>query len=166
MPYSDRFIDTDNLLSHLSTVVPTITDPALLSRYAGFLSVSAITVYELAIKDIFNEFAKKKNKSFGNFVEKHFSKINGRISLDDLRGQHIKPFGEKYLKQFDNKIIAEELNTLTTSKISMKESYKNLITCRHQFVHGGAPTLTYKEVVDNYQYGKQVIECLNLAMYR
>jgi hypothetical protein len=166
MPYTDRFIDTDNLLGHLNTVVTSVTDSTVLSSYAGFLSVSAITVYELAIKDIFNEFAIKKNKSFGNFVEKHFGKINGRILLDDLRGQHIKPFGDKYLRQFDNKLITKEANILISSRVSMKECYKNLIICRHKFVHGGSPTLTYNEVVNFYQYGKGVIECLNLAMKR
>ena len=57
MSYTDRFIATDNLISHLNTIVGTITDPAIQANYAGFLSVSSVTVYELAIKDIFNEFA-------------------------------------------------------------------------------------------------------------
>lgn len=43
----------DNLIAHLNTVVTSISDPFLASRYAGFVSVAAATVYELAIKEIF-----------------------------------------------------------------------------------------------------------------
>ena len=81
MPYTDKFIATDNLIIHLSSVVSTITDATVLASYAGFLSVSAVTDYELAIKDIFNEFASKKNKVFGSFVQSHFKRINGKIKI-------------------------------------------------------------------------------------
>lgn len=60
MIYSDRFVATDNLITHLSAIIATITDPQIQASYAGFLSVSAITVYELAIKDIFSGFGKRK----------------------------------------------------------------------------------------------------------
>jgi hypothetical protein len=77
---------------------------AIQADYAGFLSVSGVTVFELAIKDIFIEFALKKNKVFGTFIDSHFEKINGRIKLDDLKKSHIKQFGEKYLKKFNKKL--------------------------------------------------------------
>ena len=99
MPYSNRFISTDNLITHLSSVVSTITDAAVLANYAGFLSVSAVTVYELAIRDIFCDFASKKHTVFGSFVENHFRRINGRIKIKSLRDEHVKQFGEKYSKQ-------------------------------------------------------------------
>jgi RiboL-PSP-HEPN len=167
MPYTDKFIPADNLVAHLTPVVPTIiVNPAISSAYAGFLSVSAVTVYELAIKDIFNDFSKKKHKVFGEFTEKYFLKINGRIKLDDLRGQHIKLFGSKYLTKFDSLLGTKQTATLAASHVSIRDNYNNLITCRHEFVHAGNPTLSITEVIDCYTTGKEVLHVLNNAMKR
>ena len=166
MPYINRFNSTDNLIVHLGAFITTISDAAILASYAGFLSVSAVTVYELAIKDIFNEFAIKKNKVFGSFVENHFGRINGRISIDDLKNQHIVQFGEKYLKTFQKKLQEKEDSNWNTLHVSIKTMYKDLIQCRHNFVHKGSPTLTINEVINYYEYGKEVIHCLNDIMKR
>lgn len=166
MPYTDRFIATDNLIVHLSSVIGSITDASILASYAGFLSVSAVTVYELAIKDIFNEFAKKKNKVFGSFIENHFGRINGRIKLNELKDQHVKRFGDKYFKRFQKKLDEKENLNLISFHVSIEALYTNLIQCRHDFVHKGAPTLTVNEVISSYNFGKEVIHSLNEAMKR
>jgi hypothetical protein len=166
MSYQNRFVSTDNLIAHLNPFVNTITDAAIKANYAGFLSVSAVTVYELAIKDIFIEFAQKKNYVFGNFIEKHFSSINGRIKIDDLKGQHIKPFGTKYLDKFEVKLKSREKIIFNTSRKNVRADYSNLIICRHKYVHGGSPTLTFQEVLDSYQIGKDVIHSLYETMQR
>lgn len=166
MAYLDRFITTDNLIAHLSPVVNRITDEATKSNYAGFLSVSAVTVYELAIKDIFSEFATRKNSVFGSFVVKYISSLNGRIKLDDLRGQYIKPFGNKYLDRFEKKLKVREKTVFIMSKKNVRTDYSNLIICRHKYVHAGNSTLTFQEVLDNYQIGKEVIHSLYEAMQR
>jgi hypothetical protein len=69
----------------LVAFVPTLANKQMKSKYAGFLSASTVTVCELAIKDIFVEFAEKKNPVFGTFVEKYFNQINGRIRIDDVK---------------------------------------------------------------------------------
>lgn len=166
MAYQDRFIATDNLIAHLNPIVSTIADSATKSNYAGFLSVSAVTVYELAIKDIFIEFATRKNGVFGNFIEKHFTSINGRIKLEDLKGQHIKPFGIKYLDKFEKKLKVREQVIFARSTKNVRSDYSNLILCRHKYVHVGYPTLTFQEVLDNYQTGKEVIHSLYDTMQR
>lgn len=166
MAYQDRFITTDNLIAHLSPIVTGITDTSIKSNYAGFLSVSAVTVYELAIKDIFTEFASKKNTVFGEFIEKHFASINGRIKLDDLKGQHIKPFGTKYLEKFERKLTLRERIIFTTMRKNVRSDYSNLIICRHKYVHAGNPTLTFQEVLDNYETGKEVVHSLYETMQR
>lgn len=166
MLYTDRFIATDNLISHLRTIIPTITDTAILADYAGFLSVSSVTVYELAIKDIFIEFASKKHNVFGTVIEKHFERLNGRIQIESLRGEHIKIFGDKYLNKFKHKLKSKESIFLSTSKISISTCYGNIITCRHKYVHGGTPTLTMNEVIHCFNNGKEVIHCLNETMKR
>ena len=166
MAYQDRFIATDNLIAHLTPIVSGITDSATKSIYAGFLSVSAITVYELAIKDIFSDFSSKKNIVFGSFVEKYFAGLNGRIKLEDLKGQHIKPFGIKYLEKFEKKLKIREQAFFAATRKNVRSDYSNLILCRHKFVHAGNPTLTFLEVLDNYQTGKEVIHSLYEAMQR
>jgi hypothetical protein len=60
MPYVDQFQLADDYLAHLDAVIVQITDPFIKSRYTGFLAVSAVTVYELAIKSIFIDFAHRK----------------------------------------------------------------------------------------------------------
>lgn len=166
MPYTDRFTATDNLILHLSTFVHTIPDPAIQANYAGFLSVSSVTVFELAIKDIFIEFASSKNKVLGTVINKYFEKLNGRIQLADLRGTHIKLFGEKYLKKFDKKLKIKDNIFFASHRVIISTEYSNLITCRHQYVHKGSPTLSISEVINYYLHGKEVIQCLSEAMRR
>jgi hypothetical protein len=166
MPYSDKFRTTDNLISHLTTFIGSITDPAIQANYAGFLSVSSVTVFELAIKEIFVEFAYNKHKVLGTVINKHFVKINGRIKISELRGSHIKLFGDKYLKRFDKKLKTKEDFFLGSSRISIIADYGNLITCRHEFVHKGVPTLTIYEVMRCYNNGKEILKCLSETMRR
>lgn len=166
MPYTNRFIATDNVIANLTPNLSTISNPAILASYAGFLSVSSITVYELAIKDIFSDFATKKHVVFGHFVEKYLSRINGRIQLNDLKSNQIKPFGTRYLQRFEQSINSKETHYLMTVGKSLQSSYGNLIICRHEFVHQGNPTLTIKEVIDNYYLGKEIIHSLFDSMKR
>jgi|SRR5690606_21474295 len=166
MSYTNRFDSTDTLILHLIPYVNSLTDTSIKANYTGFLSVSAVTVYELAIKDIFRSFAEKKHIVFGDFVQKHFSSINGRIKLQDLKSNHISPFGEKYLKKFETRLSFKEKNILIHQKKDLRSSYTNLILCRHKFVHVGYPTLTFQEVIDSYLIGKDVIHSLNEAMQR
>jgi hypothetical protein len=166
MHYTDRFIATDKLIAHLKTVIGTITDTAIKANYAGFLSVSGVTVYELAIKDIFNEFASKKHKVFGTVIEKHFEKLNGKIKIEHLKGEHVKLFGDKYLERFSLMLKRKENSIMSTSRISISANYGNLILCRHKYVHAGYPTLTIDEVIDCYKNGQEVIHCLYEVMKR
>lgn len=166
MSYLNRFVSTDDLVNHLQPVVTAIPDESLKSKYAGFLAVNAVTVYELVIKDIFKEFSSKKNPVFGVFIEKYFGQINGRIILKDLKSQHIKSFGDKYLEKFEKKLTLREKNILISFGKDVRSSYSNLIICRHKYVHVGAPTLTFTEVVENYNIGKEVIHSLYEAMQR
>lgn len=166
MPYRDRFISTEVLIPHLTTVTSTITDAGLIANYSGFLSVSAVTVFELAIKDIFELFAKKKHATFGFYIQLHFEKISGKIKLDSLRKDHIKSFGDRYVLKFNNELDNRENAIFASEHISIKNCYSNLIVCRHSYVHLGNPTLTFSEVVLNYDKGKEVIHSLDVAMRR
>ena len=112
MDYKDHFALADDYLAHVDSVIGTISDPFIKSRYTGFLAVSAVTVYELAIKAIFIKFAEQKHRVLGNFAGAYFERINGRIKADVVKGEYIKKFGEKYVKRFERTLDSKEREIL------------------------------------------------------
>lgn len=167
MAYTDNFILADDIIAHLDPLVRNINDPFIQSRYAGFITIAAVTVYELCIKDIFSDFANKKHNIFGNFVDGYFDRISGRIKLEDIKKEYLKKFGEKYLNRFKRYTKNAENICLRYYGKSMLSSYGNLILWRHSFVHEGkAPPATYSEVIKSYEIGKNVIIVLDNTMYR
>lgn len=168
MAYSNHFKLADDIIAHLDPFVRNINDPFLQSRYVGFIAIAAVTVYELCIKDIFCDFAKKKHNIFGNFVEGYFDRISGRIKLDNIKNEYLKKFGDRYLKRFKRYTKAAEDICLKDYGKSMLSSYGNIIIWRHTFVHEGEIplTATYDEVTKSYEIGKNVIIVLENTMYR
>lgn len=167
MTYKDHFRLADDIITHVNTVISDIKDPFISSRYIGFISVSAVTVYELAIKEIFCEFANQQHEILGSFVLKHFERINGQIKLDKIKRDYIPRFGQKYVDKFQEKIDECEDNNLKTLKRSIKSSYHNIIEWRNQFAHEGEipTTPTYEETTNSYFAGKEVIDCLFKTMH-
>ncbi|MDE0040679.1 MAG: hypothetical protein OXT74_01475, partial [Candidatus Poribacteria bacterium] len=89
MAYSDNFLHADEVVYHLNGVVPNISDSTLRGKYVGFIAVASVTVYELAIRDIFIEFSRKKHRVFGHYIEEEFRRINGRIMLNDIKKRYL-----------------------------------------------------------------------------
>ena len=168
MPYTSNFKHADDIIAHLNTVVPLLTDPILRVKYVGFVAVAAVTVYEMAIKSIFIDFAKKKHKVLGNFTEAFFERINGRVKVEHIREDYIIRFGEIYLKRFDVKLEQCSNDYLRTHGKDIKSSYSNLITWRNDFAHEGIlrTTATYPEAIQAYEDGKEIIRCLAETMTR
>jgi len=166
MAYTNHYQLADDVIAHLNTIVPTITNPFLVSRYAGFVTVVSVTVYELAIKEIFIDFGEKKHKVLGEFTRGYFDRINGRIRINTIRNDYIPRFGEKYVKRFNKKIKKAEEQGLRNLRISISANYGNIITWRNDFAHEGVvpATVTYGEVAQAYEYGKEVIKCLAETM--
>ena len=156
------------MIAHLDTVMRGVTDPLISSHYVGFVAVAAVTVYELAIKDIFVEFSQKKHKVFGAYARSTFDRMNGRIKLSALRGEHIAKFGQRYKDRFDGKLELAEKVSLKANGTSLKSSYENVIVWRHSFAHAGVvpASATYNDVTSAYQNGKGVIDCLAQTMTR
>lgn len=168
MAYTDRFALVEDYLAHLDPMMAGIADPFVQGRYIGFIATSAVTVYELAIKDIFYAFADKKHVVLGDVTRARFFRLNGKIKLDDLKKDHVKMFGDKYRQRFLRKLDEFDLAYIRQHGLSPKTAYSNIITWRHQFVHEGIhPTTTnYAEMKEHYEAGKQIIHCLNKTMYR
>lgn len=168
MSYVEHFHLVDGLTPHLDTIVTSALDPVLTTKYVGFLCVSAVTVMELAVRDILVQFATRKHKVFGAFCGDLYERMNGRITLDDLRGTHVKRFGDRYTKKFSSLLEDAERRELAASGRSIKSSYGNLVTWRHSFAHQGIlpPNASYAEAKQGFELGKQVLSCLDKAMHR
>lgn len=168
MPYSYHFQLADDYIAHLDAVMGSISDPFIKSRYVGFLSVSAVTVYELAIKTIFAEFAEKKHKVLRNFTLAYFERINGRIKTKVIKEDYVAKYGNKYVKQFEKYLKIKETEILRAEGASISAAYGNIVTWRNQFAHEGTvpTTATYEEVKKAYYLGKHIIDCLAAAMRR
>jgi RiboL-PSP-HEPN len=168
MPYTDHFRLADDLVAHLDLMLPNITDPFLMSRYIGMVAVAGVTSYEMAVREIFCDFADAKHLILGNFTRTYFERLNGKVKYRHLHEEYARRFGEKYQSRIKKRMRDTERQFLQTQKRSVLSSYGNLITWRHLFVHQGVlPTnATYKEAVESYELGKQVIHCLAGCMKR
>jgi len=134
----------------------------------GFVTVAAVCVYEMAIKDIFNAFATKKHPVLGNFTRENFDKINGRVKYRAIREDYIPLFGTKYSAKFSKAIRKRSDEFLRLNGRDIVSSYNNVVTWRNDFVHAAKvpATATFPEVVRSYEDGKEVIKCLNSSMDR
>jgi hypothetical protein len=168
MSYADHFKLVDDLVLHLTPAVAGIKDPFLGSRYTGFVAVTAVTVYELAVKEILCSFAESKHAVLGNFTRSYFERINGRIRYKVLHGDYVSSFGDKYVRRFKKNVELRERQVLVSKRKSILTSYDNIITWRHEFAHQGQvpKNATYAEAVDAYEVGKEIIECLAVSMRR
>jgi RiboL-PSP-HEPN len=166
MAYQDHFRLADDMVAHLDTIILGVQDPFITSRYVGFVSVAAVTVYELALKEIFCQFGEKKHRVLGNFTRSYFDRINGRIKISNICDEYIPRFGEKYLKRFKRNLQIIEQNGLHAHGISIRTSYSNVIEWRNSFAHQGIipPFVTYAEVTQAYRVGKDVLTCLSDTM--
>lgn len=157
MQYSDKFQPTEELIEEINSLREYIR-PDALPKFTGALSVSAVTSFELAIKDILIEYATNKHQVFGCYIRQHLSRLNGKIKINDLKDE---------LKKF-NPILADnfefEIANVERIHFGLRSSYQNLIQNRHTYVHANRINLTYEECVTNYQIGKKIIEALAAVM--
>ena len=158
------FADSDDIIKTLQKLLngASAGDKA---KFVGFVSVCAVTKYELGIKKIINGYADSKHVEFGIFVSKYLSRLNGRINLGDLRGLLKDYFDAQCIKKFDIELEKIEKNILQKKKLSVGASYKNLILCRHNYVHSDILTLSFQESIQDYNLGKYVIKALSRAMH-
>lgn len=162
MPYQDHFKLADDYIAHLDTAIASITDPFIRSRYVGFVALSAATVFELAIKEIFCAFAARKHRVLGNFTSVYFDRLNGQIGRDRIQNTYLRFFGEKYSLRFKTRLEKLEKLQLRSTRQSVKTSYSNLLVWRHTFAHEGniPASPTYEEVKDAYRLGRMLVDCL------
>lgn len=156
---TEFFADSDSFIEHVKQTVCGLNDDYLASRYIGFVAVSAVTVYEVAVKKLLKEFAQQVHPILGIFASVTFAKLNARITRDNIE-KYIRHFGDEYVSRFKSAV-----NNIEETRIkegSVKESYQNLLTWRHEFVHTGTlpNQATFGESILAYHLGKEVIFAL------
>jgi hypothetical protein len=158
MSYKNIFIETNYIFDKTFESLESVKDEQLKAYYVGFLTVSAITAFELSIKQILIDFSKNQNSIFGNFMENYFIRLNGRIKYDDII-KEIGNFNISYKEEFKEELKKKNRSFEVDNK-DIIVSYNNLVLARHKFVHEGKINLTINEVVECYNLGKFFIECL------
>ena len=168
MAYQSNFIHADAIIAHLAGLRGPALDPILESKYVGFVAVACVTVFELAIKEIIVSFADKKHQVLGTFVRNRCERMNGRIQIDALKQDYISPLGVKYKERFERKVTERATLTLRARHRDIRVSYRNIILWRHSFAHAGAvgANATWAEVVQAYEDGKEIVDCLHQSLVR
>lgn len=165
--YTKNFHLADDLIEHLSASVAP-EDRFGRARFAGYVAVSAVTVLELSVKQIFCDFASRRHVTLGFFVASFFERINGRVRISNLRKDYLMPFGGAYLRRFDRHLAFASRRILRLKRNDVRASYENLITWRNEFAHGGkvSSNATFDDVVSSYEVSKTVLACLDACLAR
>jgi hypothetical protein len=166
--YSDILTNADEYIELLKKSAAQTDDDVQRNKYVGFLAVTSVTFFEEAFKEIIRDFSNRKHPVLGSCVKSNYERLNGRITLKDIRNDHIPKFGEKYKIKLDKILDDSENESLRSGRGSIKTSYGNIITWRHGFVHGGAipSNATCEEAIRCYYLGKEVMHCVHKAMRR
>lgn len=162
MTFQDRFKDVDDLIAGLGPIVPTLPGP-IQPKLVVFLAVNAVTAYELAIKEIIEDYATSKHEDFGEFVRNAYARINGKIKIKDLKDQ-LKKFGEKYEYNFTEALNEKKTEVFNEEHVDLFSCYDNLLVCRHFYIHRNNVTLSFDECIKDYNIGKHVLETLAFVM--
>lgn len=157
------FTDSDSFMEHLSDAIKGIEDNAVSSRYVGFVAVSAVTIYEVVIKKSLKDCAATTHPMLGTFASVIFEKLNARIRREDIES-YLKYYGAEYVDRFKELVDQKEQEHITDG--SVKSSYANILTWRHEFVHAGQlpSQATFAEAVKSYHLGKHVVIALDEVM--
>ena len=101
MDYKQNFAESDRLIAHLIAAAGIAANDIIRLTYPGLIAVAAVTAYELAIKSIFIEFARKKHKVLHEVTQNEFARINGRVKYKNIKDDYTKYFGNKYRMKFE-----------------------------------------------------------------
>lgn len=123
---------------------------------AGLLVVAMAVSYETCVKTVLTDYAASRHVDFGIFTENNFSKLNSKVSVDDLA---------KYAKLFGGSAHANFMPTLKRKKdalfrrtgINIETSYGQILSWRHAYAHAGQRSTTITEAIKTHRYGKRVL---------
>ena len=137
--------------SHLSVTKSRGSDiEAYLTKYLLILLCSS---YEKRIRDIIIERVKRANDlDLVSFVDKIYRYSLRSLRISEMRGNLLNRFSERYVAEFDRKIIPNDDAAI---------KYSNIVENRHAAAHGGTVNMTFGELVNSYKIAEAVINSLS-----
>lgn len=153
----------ENLGLEIENFVPQTTSTiGFRADLAGLLVVSIAASYETCVKETINNYAARHHVAFSNYTQNQYSRINSRISLNDLY---------LYTKTFDNSVHQKFSQLIVSRKSRMNrlfgkdptQSYKQLLSWRHDFAHAGIRNTTVEEAIATHRIAKYVLYSFNEA---
>lgn len=158
--YEEYLGRADNLIDNVIRHAPppnSLTDD-FRADLAGMLCVSCVAQYENCVKVIMVQHARAHHPTFGDFVERHYTKLNSKITRDDLEG-YADVFDSKCSSNFKIIVDIAEKRISMRTRDSVKNSYANMLRWRHNFAHAGTRSSTLEEVRKSHLLAKRVIHC-------
>lgn len=130
---------------------------------AGLLVVLIAATYESCVKDSLNTFAAGRHKSFGDYTDRSYAKLNSRIQVSDLNRYSIL-FDAAANNRF--KAILSKKKDHFNMKLgrNIEGAYKQILDWRHDFAHQGTRNTTVEEAYETHHLGKHVLYCFEEAL--
>lgn len=153
---------TANVLAHAPPPGP--ANEPFRADLAGLLSTSYVAAFESCTKAIFTKFASTKHRLLGNVAGFHFAQINSKIHFNTLADQYAGQFGGPYRTKFLELLNAEEASVLASDRVSLRDTWANLLKWRHAFAHEGVKLTTLEEVTVAYPIARRLVIVLDNAM--
>jgi hypothetical protein len=159
-----HFLRIDKLASEMNSFVPDGTHGSIDFRadLAGLLVVAIASTYETCVKEILVRYAAGKNPDFEQFVFNHFSKLNSKISENDLNS-YTKVFGSNIHAKFGSVLKRRKKRIQDRLGKNICTYYKQILSWRHEYAHAGVRNTTISEALEFHLYAKRVILCFDEA---
>lgn len=133
------------------------------AELAGLLVVSMASSYENSVKEILVGYAACRHVDFEYFASQSFSKLNSRISYDDL-SRYAKHFGAHVHASFDTAFKQRRDRIYNRTKMDIKSCYSQILSWRHDYAHSGIRNTTVEEAIVFHRYAKRVLYCFDEAL--
>ena len=143
----------------------TAVDRQIRSELAGMFAVSIVATYESIVKETLIEYAGRIHPKYQFRIEGDFSKLNARISLDNLKA-YSNQFGlvawrdlgaPKNATTF-HRLLEDSRNVVERRfKTNLSSNYSNLFRWRNDYAHERTATITFGEVYDAHRVSQYVI---------
>ena len=130
-------------------------DRKIRGELAGMFAVTIVATYESIVKETLIEYAGRFHPKYQLHVENDFSKMNARISLDNLKSYSSKfglapwkdPKAPKNATTF-HRLFAEKRKVVERRfRKDLSASYNNLFQWRNDYAHERSATTTLQQFI-------------------
>lgn len=124
-----------------------------LTRYALIKSYGTI---ERCYKNIIADFCEPgSSRQMKTFFDKNFRTKPAKLEYDKII------FSLKFFDKTWKSSFVKEMGKFTKNKEKIRSSVGSLVAARHEFAHGGNPTITYRDIKNYFRDAEKMIRCLN-----